>query len=122
MIKKIIKTLFIFCAFVLVLNAFTSCMPKNLASAKEKLERKGYAVQSYGLNEKGYVYGEATGTILASKDDESLILTFFKTKKEAKYYFSSQEQGDEKDSGYIIALSGKMVIVATEKGYKDLKN
>ncbi len=107
---------FISLIMILVMSALilTACVPSDVDSAKEKMEKAGYFVIYYTDydEDKGVV-----GGIIATKIGDGLIALYFNSSKEAKEYAEGWT-----DSKYDkVEYSGKWAFIGTEDAIEDFK-
>lgn len=122
--KKLAKILSLTMALLVSMLLFTACVPSDVDSAREKLEKAGYTVVDYTNYEAdsddgilGGIWATDINSILDSSDDEGIIALYFESSQKAKEYAESWNDDKYDDVGY----SGKWAFVGTEQAIKDFK-
>lgn len=112
--KKLSKILSLTMILIMSALILTACVPSDVDSAREKMEKAGYFVMDHSSNDedKGVV-----GGITATKFGDTLIALYFSSSKEAKEYAE-----DWKDSKFDhVEYNGKWAYVGTEDAIEDFK-
>lgn len=125
--KKIFKVLFATLSCLCFIISFTSCAPRNVEKAKEKMRDLDYHVveSSMSVHHLVIVLGIAdikagAEGIIATSFDEVLNVYYFESKSDAKIFFDEWVVPN-RDRFYWnnIDQIGKMVCYGTNKAYND---
>ena len=112
--KKTIQVIAIVALVSIVALACFACVPKDVDTAKEKLEKAGYSVLPLGL----LIPDECDGSFYATKSAESIYALHFKTSKDAKQYYKENTDGDKNANR---GVSGKWVFWGSEGAIRAFK-
>jgi len=127
--KKIISVIAVIALVAVLGTLLVACAPADAKAAKEKLEKKDYAVvvvsDSIGGELALAIYGEhvkdmITATSKDGKDQVSAIL--FDSAANAKaFYKDNKELFENKGKDETVSVSGKWIIGGTKAGVKAFK-
>lgn len=118
--KKTIKSLLMVAVCVMLCFSLSACKPKNIDKAKSRLEKAGYTVMDYEVEEDAE---DVVGAILASNFEkvneiDGMIAILFENKGSAKDYYESVTENNGKSMVGEWELSGKWVYSGTERAVK----
>ena len=134
--KKISLIILIF----ILLFVFSACTPKTMEKAKAKMEKKGYTVEAYILEDDEIVYlnnktenglvkciipmtEKVKGRLSAYRTDsditERLSALYFEAEIKAINYYNKYKDEMENDENCEFVQKGKWVISGTAQAIKD---
>ena len=111
--KKFVKFTSLVLILVLAVAMFAACVPSTIEDAKAKMEKAGYTVKSYSVDEAEGLQGGflAKSGLLGG---ETLIAMCFDTAANAKAWYEANTSKDDTST----KCSGKWVYWGTEGGVK----
>jgi len=119
------RTLRIATLLIAIVALFTlaSCAPSNAQKARAKMEKAGYTVVWYALDEPdedGVVGRMTCGKNLLSSDNTGLTAVLYKTAKQAKaaYKETKEELGDDLEG---LTRVGKWIVYGDADAVKAFK-
>lgn len=116
--KKFTKILALIIVMILAFN-LTACFPKDVESAKQKMQDKGYVVsvnQFEDAENHGIVGGFTAYKLDDNNQKQTVIVIYFNSNSKAQEYAKSWY-----NSVFITEYSGKCAYSGTQQAIDDLK-
>ena len=120
--KKALKVISLVLAMVCCAVMFIACVPATPEKAEKKLEKKGYTVtviEVDGLASLGAPDGCECYVTGINEDGEMVGAYYFDKASNAKDYYEDLKELAEDEDDIVVKKSGKVVVAATEQGWKD---
>ena len=118
--KKVLKSVFMVALCFMFGLGLTACKPKNVDKAISRMEKAGYTIVGYtdGEDAEGYVDGFVASNVESVNEIDGMMALLFESKSDAKEYFNSITENENKSMFGEWVLDGKWVYTGSEAAVK----